>query len=1304
MSNTHDLAKLDERSFEHMINFLAMKVLGPGVTTFGPGSDGGRDGYYQGTAPYPSTSDTWSGIWYIQSKFHRPHLTKDSQAWVLEQISDELKEFAKPGTNRVWPNIWIFATNVDISAVPDNGTFDKARKLVRETNPALEGRFHIWSGNKIIGLLNIHNEVTKQYLHLLTPGHVLASIFDGLQDERASVEELTRYLIVNQFDDQQYTKLEQAGSSTDIRPGIQRLFIDLPYICTTTPVAGKAAQSIAHSLARNHQIDARIDKSDNWQSWSRNPQRSRIWFIKAGPGQGKSTIGQYLSQIQRAAFITHENGPRVNFQQMNTAREVKEIAVSQNLWPASPRIPVYVELKDFAQWVSRQKNLDSTGILVYLSSLFSAKINKLMLPGTFKRALSAGKWLFIFDGLDEVPSNFKDKVAQEVTLFIDNLLIEVDSDAMSICTSRPQGYSGQFSDLHSAVVILSDLSAEQALACARPILEIGRTQDEAERNIEILKEALSSQAITEIMKTPLQSHIMAVVVRDGGRPPERRWQLYDNFYRVVKKREANKASPNHGLAILLRDGDKLIKALHNKLGFELHKSAELGEGSDTSLSKTELQAIVYNVTSSKLDDGIAETSAILMEATTDRLVLVNTPETTEKVRFDVRQLQEFFAGEYIYEGVEHELLHKRLSVIASDQHWREVMHFVLSAIVENRQQTNLAVAVSVLNSIDSSDDPDVRIYRRRLAIGGLIAARLLSEGVLEQDKRDRQQFRTCFSTLLASADHTQLNSLIHVRGTQSRVWLREVAADHLFDQSPSETLGAAYICLLTMPDDYKRLPQVAQYLSATTKCYKVALLSMLPAQRSLTIPDLPQWSIRFILNFLSSTDCSDISETLASNLISILDAQPTKIPVMSDYFGIDVRHISLITPFFSDVPRRDFRELSVFDQEHIGPLVVHRHNAPPDLCTENWSEEMWLIVRQLPGILSILSFCLDCFIADNNEKLSDALEKLVRSLDKHPIPDQWQILLPPEFTFCNSNYALGLKLWRSARKQADRIPSLVSTLSLSGHEPIDIHQLEYLQNRFPMILFDYLMDFKKIPHPGIEELLQSSDGASSVLRTFQNNPELVQYVPHRWGQFINLNLTTSPGFRKIIATQQSVPYRDASIREIYAFPIDVQSERHLLPSIVKVIVQSMWHVEYDVFEVEESSFARRATVRALVGEYVQDSSQLLDVVLDSTVSNETRSAAAMLYLMHPEEKKPLLYDCLAVMIDNYDSHTDWYLIAASSALIENIPRDSVSLKAIGRLLNLGRTDFLGRIEMNKALGVWRERSTEPVSHGISGMF
>ncbi len=62
MANSYDLSKLGSYESENIVNFLALKTPGSIITGFGPGADGGRDGYFECEVPYPGQNDRWSSI------------------------------------------------------------------------------------------------------------------------------------------------------------------------------------------------------------------------------------------------------------------------------------------------------------------------------------------------------------------------------------------------------------------------------------------------------------------------------------------------------------------------------------------------------------------------------------------------------------------------------------------------------------------------------------------------------------------------------------------------------------------------------------------------------------------------------------------------------------------------------------------------------------------------------------------------------------------------------------------------------------------------------------------------------------------------------------------------------------------------------------------------------------------------------------------------------------------------------------------------------------------------------------------
>lgn len=928
-----------------------------------------------------------------------------------------------------------------------------------------------------------------------------------------------------------------------------------------------------------------------------------------------------------------------------------------------------------------------------------------MLVGTFKRALSTGRWLFIFDGLDEVPTDSKDTVAIAVTDFIDNQLIEAESDTLSICTSRPQGYSGQFSDLCAAVVELSALDPQQALDCATPILKLGRPIEEGQRNVTILRDALSNHAITEIMKTPLQAHIMAVVVRDGGRPPERRWQLYDNFYRVVKKREAAKASPNRGLAILLREGDRLIKALHNSLGFNLHRRAETSDGSDTSILRSELQTIVYNVTSELLQDQINETTDILMEATTDRLVLVNTPEAGDKVRFDVRQLQEFFAAEYVYEGVDGQLLRHRLSVISADQHWREVMHFILSALVENKRQADLSAAIAVLNHIDDSeDDQDRRIFNKRLAVGSLITARLLHEGVLEQDKKDRQQFRDSLQGILSSTSATDLYPLFFMEGSQSKAWLQDLVVSHIVEKQPHENIGAAYLALFLLPDNHKRLQSVVKMLGQADAQYKCCLMVMYATEALASRRELPQWSLEWVFRFLLSDDSRTLSQHQLSSLFSRISMQSKLAEAIAVAGGLEEHLAEKIAPSVMDWyhPRG---ERPTIAEQKVGPVSIHFYTAPPELNTVDWTEEVWGAVRKLKGVFSNLAPVLDVFSSSTKEEYYSNLISFMHRVSGRPFPKQWTIFLPCEWNFIGSDMSKGHYILSNRWNDIRHVPGSLQSVLIMGGTETSATDLEQFIQRFPTLMLDFLLTTGRIIVADKDDFLSTDKATALIFEVSANYSNLILQSPELWGRLIELNESFADKFRRLFLQIASEDI-DFSIvrREVYPIMLELPNEAELLPGVLKVVLGSMWESDAYYTDVRTSSRKRRDNARSLVLEYIASPECLIAVMDDCGQDKIIRACAAMLYLLHPDDLSFVSDRCLDIIAQNYQDAPTWYVAAVGASVIEKVPDDERCVRLMGRLLDLGREDYMGRFALKGVLDVWRERSSAPVQTSAAALF
>src|SRR5262249_6106949 len=144
---------------------------------------------------------------------------------------------------------------------------------------------------------------------------------------------------------------------------------------------------------------------------------------------------------------------------------------------------------------------------------------------------------------------------------------------------------------------------------------------------------------------------------------------------------------------------------------------------------------------------------------------------------------------------------QRIDLVAADAHWREVMHFVVSALAETNRQSELSVAVTVLDYLNQGEDVNGRHLRNRLGFGAIVAARALKEGVFEQDMKIREQVRHCLEPILASTDVNMLTPLADVRHRHSGLWLRNVLVDCLYKFVEGENIGAAVILGQTLADE-----------------------------------------------------------------------------------------------------------------------------------------------------------------------------------------------------------------------------------------------------------------------------------------------------------------------------------------------------------------------------------------------------------------------------------------------------------------------------------------------------------------------
>lgn len=533
----YDLTRLGNQEFEKLVQALTIAALGPGVGIFGSGRGGGREATFDGPVSCTTQGARWDGYGVIQAKYReRLGLPKDDAQWIINQLGHELQGWLSASDRRT-PQYYIIATNVVLSPVLNVGGIDRVNSELEKWRESLGLKgFDIWHSDKINVLLNSHPEVAKKHSAWITSSDVLASIHEYME-LRNDLEKQAMAVFASSFPareliNQRFVNLDQAGRADDQRIRIAQVFVDVP--TADRPGQTRDSNTIVRSIIEECDQVTSIDEGGETGKKSRQPGRV---VVVGGPGQGKTTISQFLCQIYRAEFVRHGNvSPEVSDE-----LEFLDAQMSlENLpRPAARRWPIQIPLNRFADSLASGK---VRGIFEFVSQRVASRTEASVEVSHCRKWLQSYPWLVVLDGLDDVPSTSN---RSQLIAAIEEFLSDVhtsNSDVVIVATTRPQGYHEEFSPRYYRHFTLSPLPIETALRYGNKLirLRLGEDLDRVELTSSRLAEASSNSATARLMESPLQVTILTLLISRTGQAPEQRFALFDEYYRVIYQRELEK--------------------------------------------------------------------------------------------------------------------------------------------------------------------------------------------------------------------------------------------------------------------------------------------------------------------------------------------------------------------------------------------------------------------------------------------------------------------------------------------------------------------------------------------------------------------------------------------------------------------------------------------------------------------------------------------------------------------------------------------------------------------------------------------
>ena len=365
---------------------------------------------------------------------------------------------------------------------------------------------------------------------------------------------------------------------------------------------------------------------------SAGPIPNRL-VIEAAPGQGKSTLAQYVCQVHRIRMLDEQN-------------DLAKIPANHRNAPL--RVPIRIEFTHLALWfagkspwtlreVSHDPNYVASLESFIAANIHHASGGMACTVDDVVSILSRTPVFICLDGLDEVPdlkirASIIDAIEQSFSR-----LTALGADFQVLVTSRPAifvkapVFSSGFAylDLASLNPTLIRKYSESWLAVRR------MPTGQASQFREVLDESLTHSHVAELARNPMQLAILLSLILTKGRSlPDQRTELYEQYMTAYLDREAIKDEA-------VRENRKLLIRLHGYLAWILHSRSEI---ESTMLSDEELRELIEQfLIERERPVGLIDQ---LFKGTERFFLLVSRLQGTYE--FEVRPIQEFFAAHHLY--------------------------------------------------------------------------------------------------------------------------------------------------------------------------------------------------------------------------------------------------------------------------------------------------------------------------------------------------------------------------------------------------------------------------------------------------------------------------------------------------------------------------------------------------------------------------------------------------------------------------------------------------------------------------------
>ena len=563
---------------------------------------------------------------------------KNPETWLSNAIDGERAKIHQLVRERNISKYILMTSVAGTTASPGDGSIEKLQRKLDAYTAEFKVPVECWWQSDIDAEVDAAPDSIKwSYQEMLAGSDAIRYLMHGsqLESEAAQMRETLLHVMAAQWRDDSKIKFRQRDMEG---VNVADLFVDVQ------------ASLVAHPRRAVDQFNSTQNQKVHGSAGAVQQllrTTAPLTFLLGVPGQGKSTLSQYLSQIHRAAILPGDMlGDR-----KPPHDEVRE-----------PQLPLRVDLRDYAEWLagndpfgeedeprkSKARRKAERSLELFLAEFCSAASGGRKVDvEQVQSLLTRYPTLLVLDGLDEVAdTHLRQIVVDEINLTATRMGARIGSNTQLrrfqiLVTSRPNatGLAEPDPDTFQTLKLepLSPQLQDEFVTKWCDVNDIdGKDRNKLRR---IFRDRSTLDHVAQLADNPMQLTILLFLIsRKGDAVPISRTPLYTDYMATLLDREVNRRQ-------IEREHVPLVQEVTAFLGWHMHAGVETAPAAGRMpLDDIETTLLMYF----RKTGGPHEESNQLFKAASDRFWALTSKEDGT-FEFAVQPVREYFAAKFLSE-------------------------------------------------------------------------------------------------------------------------------------------------------------------------------------------------------------------------------------------------------------------------------------------------------------------------------------------------------------------------------------------------------------------------------------------------------------------------------------------------------------------------------------------------------------------------------------------------------------------------------------------------------------------------------